>query len=88
MANEPKGRAPEKVHGPQGNSIGPTHRELLLNCFKARKEYSSGVVEGVNNKAKVVMRRSCGFHTFRVLELALYHSLARLPEPALTHEFF
>jgi transposase len=29
-----------------------THRELLLNYFKARKEFSSGVVEGLNNKAK------------------------------------
>jgi transposase len=28
------------------------HRALLLNCFKARKEFSSGVVEGLNNKAK------------------------------------
>ena len=59
------------------------HRELLLNYFRARKEFSSGVVEGLNNKAKVVMRRSYGFRTFRVLELALYHSLAKLPEPIL-----
>jgi len=65
-----------------------THRELLLNYFKARKQFSSGVVEGLNNKAKVTMRKSYGFRTFRVLELALYHSLGKLPEPELTHEFF
>ncbi len=65
-----------------------THRPLLLNYFKARKEFSSGVVEGLNNKAKVTMRRSYGFRTFRILELALYHSLGHLPEPQLTHEFF
>jgi transposase len=65
-----------------------SHRALLLNYFKARKEFSSGVVEGMNNKAKVTMRRSYGFRTFRILELALYHSLAKLPEPQLTHEFF
>ncbi len=65
-----------------------THRALLMNYFKAKKEYSSGVVEGLNNKAKVTMRRSYGFRTFRVLELALYHSLGKLPEPELTHEFF
>jgi transposase len=65
-----------------------THRELLLNYFKAKKQFSSGVVEGLNNKAKVTMRRSYGFRTFRVLELALYHSLGKLPEPKLTHEFF
>jgi len=65
-----------------------THRELLLNYFKARKQFSSGVVEGMNNKAKLTMRRSYGFRTFRILELALYHSLGKLPEPELTHEFF
>jgi transposase len=65
-----------------------THRALLLNYFKARKEISNGVVEGLNNKAKVTMRRSYGFRTFRILELALYHSLGKLPEPELTHEFF
>jgi transposase len=64
------------------------HRTLLLNYFKARKEISSGVVEGLNNKAKVTMRKSYGFRTFRILELALYHSLGKLPEPELTHEFF
>ena len=64
------------------------HRALLLNYFKARKEFSSGVVEGLNNKAKVTMRKSYGFRTFRILELALYHSLGKLPEPELTHEFF
>jgi transposase len=51
------------------------HRELLLNYFRAQKLISSGVVEGLNNKAKVTMRKSYGFRTFRVLELALYHSL-------------
>jgi transposase len=35
-----------------------SHRELLLNHFKARKQISSGVLEGLNNKAKVTMRRS------------------------------
>ena len=65
-----------------------THRTLLLNYFKARKEFSSGVVEGLNNKAKVTMRRSYGFRTFPILELALYHSLGKLPEPELAHEFF
>ena len=64
------------------------HRPLLLNYFKARKRFSSGVVEGLNNKAKVTMRRSYGFRTFRVLELALYHSLGNLPQPELTHELF
>lgn len=64
------------------------HRELILNYFRAQKMLSSGVVEGLNNKAKVTMRKSCGFRTFRCLELALYHSLGKLPEPECAHEFF
>jgi hypothetical protein len=64
------------------------HRELILNYFRAQKLLSSGVVEGLNNKAKVTMRKSYGFRTFRCLELALYHSLGKLPEPESAHEFF
>jgi hypothetical protein len=64
------------------------HRELILNYFRAQKLFSSGVVEGLNNKAKVTMRKSYGFRTYRVLELALYHSLGKLPEPESTHDFF
>jgi hypothetical protein len=41
-----------------------------------------------NNKAKVTMRKSYGFRTYHVLELALYHSLGKLPEPESTHDFF
>src|SRR5947208_14154135 len=64
------------------------HRELILNYFRAQKLLSSGVVEGLNNKATVTMRKPYGFRTFRCLELALYHSLGKLPEPESTHEFF
>lgn len=61
------------------------HRELLLNYFRARKTFSSGIVEGLNNKAKVTMRKAYGFRTFKMLELALYHVLGKLPEPKLTN---
>ncbi len=64
------------------------HRELLLNYFRARKEFSSGIIEGFNNKAKVTMRKAYGFRTFKVAELALYHVLGKLPEPPLTHSFY
>jgi transposase len=64
------------------------YRELILNYFRAQRLISSGVVEGLNNKAKVTMRKSCGFRTYRVLELALYHSHGKLPEPESTHDFF
>jgi transposase len=64
------------------------HGELILNYFRAQKLLSGGVVEGLNNKAKVIMRKSYGFRTFRVLELALYHSPGKLPEPESAHDFF
>ena len=64
------------------------HRELLLNYFRARKAFSSGIVEGLNNKAKVTMRKAYGFRTFKMLELALYHVLGKLPEPKLIHSFY
>jgi transposase len=65
-----------------------SHRELILNYFKARKLFSSGIVEGLNTKAKLTMRKSYGFRTYRITELALYHSLGKLPEPELTHRFY
>jgi transposase len=64
------------------------HRELLLNYFRARKQFSSGVIEGLNNKAKVNMRKAYGFRTFRCTELALYHALGKLPHPKLAHKFY
>ncbi len=63
-------------------------RELLLNYFHARKQFSSGVVEGLNNKAEVTMRKSYGFRTLKVTELSLYHVLGKLPEPPLAHSFY
>ena len=59
-----------------------THRELLLNYFRARKEFSSGVIEGLNNKAKVTMRKAYGYRSFRIAELSLFHVLVKLPEPS------
>ena len=64
------------------------HRELILNYFRARKQFSSGVVEGLNNKAKVTMRKAYGFRTFHMTEIALYHVLGKLPEPEITHSFY
>lgn len=34
------------------------------------------------------MRHSYGFRTYRVLELAFYHSLGKLPDPAITYYSF
>lgn len=63
------------------------HRELILNWFRAKGEISSGAVEGLNNKVKLVTRKSYGFRTIKVAKLALFHNLGRLPEPEYTHRF-
>jgi transposase len=64
-----------------------SHRELILNWFRAKGEMSSGAVEGLNNKVKLVTRKSYGFRTAKVAKLALLHNLGRLPEPESTHRF-
>jgi transposase len=63
------------------------HEDLLMNWFRAKGEISAGAVEGLNNKIRVVTRRSYGFRTYNAMEIALYHTLGRLPEPETTHRF-
>jgi transposase len=63
------------------------HEPLILNWFRAKGEISSGAVEGLNNKIRVVTRRSYGFRTYEAMEIALYHTLGKLPEPESTHRF-
>gem|GEM_PF-3808039 len=36
------------------------HQELILNYFRAEKDYSSGIVEGFANKVKLTIRKSYG----------------------------
>jgi transposase len=63
------------------------HRSLILNWFHAQGMVSAGAVEGLNNKVKLVTRKSYGFRTSRVAKLALLHNLGQLPEPKHTHRF-
>ena len=64
------------------------HQPLILNWFRAKGMLSSGAVEGMNNKLKVVTRSSYGFRTFKAAQTALYHRLGKLPEPEFAHKFF
>jgi hypothetical protein len=68
----------------------------LSNFERARNCYQRA---GLAVEWEKTVRRVCalhyrktgfinGFRTFRCLELALYHSLGKLPEPESTHEFF
>jgi len=64
-----------------------SHRPLILNWFRARGQISAGAVEGLNNKVKLVTRKSYGFRTAPVAKLALLHNLGNLPEPERVHKF-
>jgi len=64
------------------------HRPLIMNWFEAKGMFSSGIVEGFNNKAKLTMRKSYGFKSPDTIEIALYHALGALPEPQTAHRFF
>lgn len=64
------------------------HKPLILNWFRAKKVFSSGIVEGLNTKVKLTVRKSYGFRTFKCTEIALYHALGKLPEPPLAHKFY
>ena len=65
-----------------------SHKKLLLNYFEAKNKISLGAVEGQNNKAKVVIRKSYGFKTAEILKIMLYHKLGKLEVPKLAHEYF
>ena len=63
------------------------HEDLLMNYFRAKRQYTSAMVEGMNHKARVSLARSYGHRSFEVLKLVLYHNLGELPEPPCPHKF-
>lgn len=63
------------------------HRDLILNWFHAHGTISAGIVEGLNNKVKLAMRKAYGFRSEKAIKMALYHQLGSLPEPESTHRF-
>lgn len=65
-----------------------SHKSLILNWFEAKNQISLGAVEGLNNKAKVVIKKSYGFKTSHILKISLYHKLGKLPVPILAHKYF
>ena len=55
----------------------------------ANKQFSSGVIESLNNEAKATLRtaRAHGYRIFPIAELSVDHVLGRLPEPKLAPGF-
>jgi hypothetical protein len=64
------------------------HRPLILNYFRAKKQFNSGIVEGLNRKINLTIRKSFGFRTLKIAKVCLYHQLGELPEPQFTHKFW
>lgn len=63
------------------------HEELLMNYFRAGGVYSCGIVEGLNLKVKLGIRKAFGYRSVELLKTALFHELGELPEPKFTHRF-
>ena len=61
------------------------HEMDILNYF--RMPIDNGTVEGLNNKAKLIIHRAYGFRTARTYIRNLYHCMADLPLPQTMHTF-
>ena len=55
------------------------HEKDILNYF--RMPIDNGTVEGLNNKAKLIIHRAYGFRTAKNYIRNLYHCMADLPLP-------
>ncbi len=65
-----------------------SHKDLLLNYFRANKKYNSGIVEGLNRNINLSIRKAYGFRTFNVAKTCLFHQYGQLPEEIFTHRFW
>jgi transposase len=61
------------------------HEDDILNYF--RMPIDNGTVEGLNNKAKLVIHKAYGFRTAKNYIRNLYHCMADLPLPKTMHTF-
>ncbi len=60
--NKPTRKPPMKFVGTLRN-----HKDLLMNYLKANKLYSSGIVEGLNLRINLCMRKAYGYRSFELL---------------------
>ncbi len=64
------------------------HRKLILNWFEANKELNSGIVEGMNNKARTRIKMAYGYRNVQTFITALFHQMGNLPIAPDAHRFF
>ena len=61
------------------------HEDDILNYF--RMPIDNGTVEGLNNKAKLIIHKAYGFRTAKNYIRNLYNGMADLPLPQTVHTF-
>lgn len=63
-------------------------RSLILNRFLAKGTMSSGIAEGLHNKAKLSNEKTYGSRTHETIEIDLNHQLGKLPKSNSTHKIW
>lgn len=64
------------------------HEDLILNWFRAKKRFSSGVVEAMNRGVGLVSNLARGYKSPEIRKIALFHAMGDLPMPdEYTHRF-
>ena len=61
------------------------HEEGILAYFDLRID--NGIVEAMNNNAKVISHRARGYRSEHTYSLALIHGLGKLDLPKTQHKF-
>ena len=64
-----------------------SHKQLILNWFKAQGRLSLTIVEDFNFKTKLTMRKAYGIKSVEYLQIALYQTLVDLQEPKVPTHF-
>lgn len=60
---------------------------LILNYFDVENQMSSGIVEGMNRKVNLCIRKAFGFKCFNSLNVWLLHQIGKLPPLHFAHKF-
>lgn len=63
------------------------HEDLLMNYFKAGKLYSSCIVEGLDLRINLYLRKAYHYLSFELLKIFIYQIFGDFPEPKFTHKF-
>ena len=63
------------------------HWDLILNYFRTKKQYSSGVIEGFNRKVNLITRKAYGYRSFDTWKTMVLFEMGHLEMPQMTHEF-